>query len=286
MKNIIDFEERRKKFLKQNKAEIEIPTFMQKGKKEIYRGKKEQRRRAQKNRNERKKTLARSAAIVLATGLIAFGGYKYYQDYQKENNAITLEQALDNGESLNSLKIDSSIETQLESIKEELSSNDITDQELINISTKINELQFDTLKTKLAKTLNVNEEDVKLYTKSVSKETGETYQSVEVQGGETYSKKDIFNRSNTISDDIATYIQNIGEMQTLMGKMQTGDIDRNSVMKEYKKTIREIDTMAASKMSIDGKGNIRVDKTNKKDLEKDKTNKQDKQIEDDGMELE
>lgn len=289
MEKPIDFQERRKKFLNQNKAEIEIPTFMQNRNKETYTAKKEDRRRVQKNiKKNKKKILAKRIATVGLVGLIAFGGYKYYQDYQKENNSITLEQALDNGESLNSLKIDSSIENQLESIKEELSNNEMTNQELVELSTDINELQFDTLKTKLAKTLGVSEEDIKLYTKSVSRETGETYQSVEVQGGETYSKKELFKNNNTISDDISTYIKNIGEMQTLMGKMQKGDIDRNSIMKEYKSTIKEIDTMAAAKMSIDSKGNIRVDKINKKDLakENDKTSREDKQIEDDGMELE
>ena len=45
MEKPIDFQERRKKFLNQNKAEIEIPTFMQNRNKETYTAKKEDRRR-------------------------------------------------------------------------------------------------------------------------------------------------------------------------------------------------------------------------------------------------
>ena len=288
MGKTINFEERREKFLKRNRDGIEIPTFVQNRNKEVYKGKKEDRRRIQKkSKKNRKKILAKRIATIGLAGLIAFGGYNYYKDYQQENNSITLEQALDNGETLDSLKIDSSIEEQLEDIKEKLSNPDISNQELIQLSTRINELQFDTLKTKLAKTLSVDESDIKLYTGLVSKESGETYQSVEVKGGEIYSKKDLFTRKNTISNDIAEYIESIGNMQTAMGKMQTGDINRNNIMKEYKKIIREIDTMSAAKMSIDSKGNIRVDKINKKDLakENDKTSREEKQIEDDGMEL-
>lgn len=294
MGKTINFEERRKKFVEQNREGIDIPNFMNNNgtnrNKEVYKGKKENRRRVQtKNKKNRKRILAKRLATIGLVGLIAFGGYNYYKDYQQENNSITLEQALENGETLESLKIDSSIENQLDSIKNELSKNDMTNKELVGLSTRINELQFDTLKTKLSKTLGVSEEDIKLYTKIVSSQSGETYQSVEVEGRETYSKKELFKNNNTISDDIATYIENIGEMQALMGKMQTGDIDRNSMMKRYRETIKEIDTMAAAEMSIDSKGNISVEKINKKDLAKENeqtSKKENKQIEDDGIELE
>lgn len=298
MGKTINFEERRKKFVEQNREGIDIPNFMKNNgtnrNKEVYKGKKENRRRVQtKNKKNRKRILAKRLATIGLVGLIAFGGYNYYKDYQQENNSITLEQALENGETLESLKIDSSIEERIKDIKEKLSNPDLSNQELIKLSIEINELQFDTLKTKLAKTLNVDESDIKLYTGLVSKESGETYQSVKVKGGETYSKEDLItdfvNKENTIDLNTAGYIEGIGNLMKFIGKSQEGNIDSDGIMKICKETIKEIDTMAAAEMSIDSKGNISVEKINKKDLAKENeqtSKKENKQIEDDGIELE
>lgn len=289
MGKTINFQEKRAEFLKQNKVDIEVPSFMQNTAREVYRGKKEQRKRLQRNKTKKRAKLMKKIATLGLVGVLAFGGYKAYQTYQGANSSITLEEALNNGETLENLKIDTSIKNELESIKNELSQNEMTNQELLQLSTKINELQFDTLKTKLAKTLNVNEEDIKLYTDVVSNQTGETHESVEIKDGQIYNEKGLFDNSNTISSDITNYIKDIGEMQTLMGKMQTGDLDRNSIMKSYKSAINEIDQMAAAKMYIDGKGNISIQKENKKSLEKQENKdniKEDNQISDDELGLE
>ena len=289
MGKTINFHEKRAEFLKQNKVDIEVPSFMQNMTREVYRGKKEQRKRLQRNKTKKRAKLMKKIATLGLVGVLAFGGYKAYQTYQGANSSITLEEALNNGETLENLKIDTSIKNELESIKNELSQNEMTNQELLQLSTKINELQFDTLKTKLSKTLNVNEEDIKLYTDVVSNQTGETHESVEIKDGQTYNEKGLFDNSNTISSDITNYIKDIGEMQTLMGKMQTGDLDRNSIMKSYKSAINEIDQMAAAKMYIDGKGNISIQKENKKSLEKQENKdniKEDNQISDDELDLE
>ena len=289
MGKTINFQEKRAEFLKQNKVDIEVPSFMQNTAREVYRGKKEQRKRLQRNKTKKRAKLMKKIATLGLVGVLAFGGYKAYQTYQGANSSITLEEALNNGETLENLKIDTSIKNELESIKNELSQNEMTNQELLQLSTKINELQFDTLKTKLAKTLNVNEEDIKLYTDVVSNQTGETHESVEIKDGQIYNEKGLFDNSNTISSDITNYIKDIGEMQTLMGKMQTGDLDRNSIMKSYKSAINEIDQMAAAKMYIDGKGNISIQKENKKSLEKQENKdniQEDNQISDDELGLE
>ena len=283
MGETIDFQEKRKEFLRQNKVDIEVPTFMQKQNREVYRASRKERERVQRHNSKlRRKAVAKRLATIGLVGLIAFGGYKGYQSYQEKNESITLEQALENGESLDTLKIDNSIKNELDSIKEELTGNNITNQELLQLSTKINNLQFDTLKTKLSKTLNVDESDITLHTGVVSNQTGETHESVQVQDGQTYVGKEIFNNTNTISYDISRYIKDIGEMQTMMGKMQTGDIDRNSIIKSYKSTIKEIEQMATSKMFVDDKGNISIQKLQKRDLEKEdnKIAKQDRQVDD------
>lgn len=208
-------------------------------------------------------------AKIALVGLIAFGGYKAYDIYstnQKENTPITLTQALENGESLKDLKIDSSIKNELEEIKADLANKDISNSDLMALSTKINELQFDTIKTKLSKTLGAEESDITLSTGVESASEGTTRETVEVEGGKTYTNKELFKNENTIPSEISDYIKEIGDMQTLMGKLQEGDFNRNDILKEYKEAVKSIDQMAATKMTVDKKGNIYVEQIKQKDL--------------------
>ena len=208
-------------------------------------------------------------AKIALVGLIAFGGYKAYDIYstnQKENTPITLTQALENGDSLKDLKIDSSIKNELEEIKADLANKDISNSDLMALSTKINELQFDTIKTKLSKTLGAEESDITLSTGVESASEGTTRETVEVEGGKTYTNKELFKNENTIPSEISDYIKEIGDMQTLMGKLQEGDFNRNDILKEYKEAVKSIDQMAATKMTVDKKGNIYVEQIKQKDL--------------------
>ena len=208
-------------------------------------------------------------AKIALVGLIAIGGYKAYDIYstnQKENTPITLTQALENGDSLKDLKIDNSIKNELEEIKADLANKDISNSDLMALSTKINELQFDTIKTKLSKTLGAEESDITLSTGVESASEGTTRETVEVEGGKTYTNKELFKNENTIPSEISDYIKEIGDMQTLMGKLQEGDFNRNDILKEYKEAVKSIDQMAATKMTVDKKGNIYVEQTKQKDL--------------------
>lgn len=295
MGETVKFQEKRQEFLRKNKVELDVPKFAQEKnspsrKREVYRGSKEQRKRAQeRNKRRRQKILAKRIGTIGLVGLIAFGGVKAVSEYNHNNAAITLEQALENGESLKTLKIDKSIEDELNEIKGKLANEEMSNEELIKLSTEINGLQFDNIKTKLSKTLKVDESDIELHTSVVSMQEGETYESVTVENGETYGKKGFLENKNTISDEISQYIKDIGKMQTLMGEIQSGDINRSDIFKEYKKAVKGIDQMAAAKMSVDEKGNITVEKTKVKELkennkEKNKETSKQEIVQEDDME--
>ena len=234
------------------------------GEKERYTSKNNELKKIRKT----KRRLKPWAKIALV-GLIFFKqktAYDIYSTNQKENTPITLTQALENGDSLKDLKIDSSIKNELEEIKADLANKDISNSDLMALSTKINELQFDTIKTKLSKTLGAEESDITLSTGVESASEGTTRETVEVEGGKTYTNKELFKNENTIPSEISDYIKEIGDMQTLMGKLQEGDFNRNDILKEYKEAVKSIDQMAATKMTVDKKGNISVEQTKQKDL--------------------
>lgn len=283
--------EKRDKFI--NEYKVDVLPFMKNKKtrpaqeKEVY---KSQNNKLKKVRTKKKTRLKPWAKIALA-GLIAFGGYKAYDMYatnQKGNMPITLTQALENGDSLKDLKIDNSIKNELEEIKVDLANKDSSNEDLIALSAKINELQFDTIKTKLSKTLGAEESDITLSTGVQSTSEGTTIETVEVNGGKTYTNKELFKNENTIPSEISDYIKEIGDMQTLMGKLQEGDFNRNDILKEYKEAVKSIDQMAATKITVDKKGNIYVEQTKQKDLKennKETTKETSRQEIDDEMEL-
>lgn len=257
--------------------------------KEVYRNPDNKLKNVRKNKIRLRKPVRRIGKIALVL-FIASGGYKAYNAYnenQKENTPITLTQALENGESLESLEIDNSIKNELEDIKEELGKEDISNSDIMKLAPKINELQFDTIKTKLANTLGEEESDITLHTGVASE--GKTKESVEVKGGEKYTNKEFLKNENTISSEIANYIKEIGDMQDIMKELQEGDFERENILSKYKKLVKSTDQMAASKITVDKKGNIAVEYTRVKDLkENDKeTGKVNttREIDDDEMEL-
>ena len=83
-------------------------------------------------------------------------------DYRDSKNTITLEQALDNGKTLDDLGIDEDIQYRIENIEEKLADENLKNEEIIELSSKIESLQMDVIKSKLSEVLNVSPSDIKL----------------------------------------------------------------------------------------------------------------------------
>lgn len=232
----------------------------------------ERKRRLRKNKISRRAKLVgnvKKVAIVLgAIGIVIAGenGIKNaYDTYQQQNAPITLEQALENGESLDSLGIDNNILLEMQDIEEMLKRGDLTNEEIIKLAPRINELQFDTAKTKLANTLGVTGNEIRLYTRPI--EEGKTRETVEIIGGETYKNKDPFTWENTISPEIADHIVKTGEMQYVKEEVKNGNINREAILKTYEEMMKATSQFAAGIVKNDGNGNLSLEHTRQKDIE-------------------
>ena len=263
-----------KEFRKSLQVEPQIAEFMtkeSKKQKETYTASKGTMKKAKRKVNW-KNTCKLIGEIGLA-GLLVFGGYKAcqeYNEYKSQNTPITLEQAMKNGESLDELGIDKKIEKEIEDINNLLNKDEITNNEIIELSAKINNLQFDTIKTKLSNTLGVDEEDIKVFTDIVN--NGETTEErIEIKGGKIYTNKEFFKNSDTMTEDISNFIKDIGKIQGLMGDIQNKNMDRRECLKKYKQVMKNLDNFAAGKMTIDDKGNISMDYTKVSELDKEET---------------
>lgn len=284
-----NFQDKRKKFMEENK--VDIPSFANK---KVYASTTPEKYTSKSkisNKRKRKINKKRLTALLGATGIAAlavFGGIKVYTNSQVQNEPITLVEALNNGETLESLDIDQNIQDELLNLQAALENEDITNSELIALSTRINDLQFDTIKTKLAKNLGVEESDIHLSTVAIAKDEGriESTEKISVDGGKTYTRKDWFKNKNTMTDEIGDYIKNIGDMQRLMGQIQNGDINRQDIINQYKEVLQEIDQMAASEMTIDENGNISVEQVTQKNLEEKNQQTSYNKIEENDQEME
>ena len=175
-----NYMKRRKEFIKDRDLEVNTSKNNRNNKKT---NKKRYKAKSGTKNNANLKLKKLLAATAL-TGITIVGVAKGYDHYQEQKTPITLEQALESGENLEKLGIDKDIAVKIENIKDKLENEDITNEELIKLSRDINEIQFDTIKMKLANTLGCNEEDITLHTALEDKQSGKTVESVDVKNGE------------------------------------------------------------------------------------------------------
>lgn len=229
-------------------------------------------RRLKKARLARRKFVGRIAAFALA-GIAVVSGenaiHNEYKSYQEQNSPITLEQALELGETTQTLGINENTILEIQEIEKILEKGNLTNKEIIELAPKINSVYFSAVKGKLSNVLNVEEGNVKLYTEPTRE--GTTMESVKVRRGEStdvYLKKDFLRNDNSISTEISDSIKNISEMQKIMDEIQQGDFNRDAIIEKYKNIVNGVSQIAAAKFNIDEKGNISVEQTKVKDLNK------------------
>lgn len=209
---------------------------------------------------------------LAATGvaLTALFGYKIYDNSQKGNEPITIEQALENGDSLETLGINQGIQDKIVDLGKRLENENITNQDIIEMATEIKETQFELIKTKIAKEYNktlekdeskIQSSEIEVKPESFSS-NGEKNQNAQILvNGET-----VFSGSD-ISDDIRDMIQSAENMNINEGLVNTKDLNQDKYIKAFKKYVKEMDEFAAKEIKIED-GTIQTKVTKVKDLDK------------------
>lgn len=226
-------------------------------------------------KNKRRKLIGRITAIGLAGIALVSGGMLIQNQHEKnkeENQPAMLDELLENEvSSLEELGIDEDMASRLEELDTILTEGNLTNTELIKLSKKISDLQFDITKSKLAGVLGVSQDDIKLYTYGADKD-GKNHEKVEVYNkgilDKTYTNKDFLENSDTISPEISDMIRDIGSMQDVMQQLQEGDFKREGIINKYKDFLENTSQFAGMKLQIDEKGNITAEAVKVKDLDK------------------
>lgn len=232
-------------------------------------------RMEQARRREHLSKLKRRIAVILFAGGVAFGsiaGYNAYKEAKDKN--ITQEE-----ETIESLGLNQELMDRMEDINERLNNDNISDTELMKLAEEVNNLQFDVTKAKLAHTLNVQADDIKLY--SIPVENG-VVERVQVTGKEMYSKATTNQISygtpkaphNTISHDIANQIHDIAEMKRTVGDLKWGKWDRKELIERCQTSMNETEKFALIQMKVDKDNNISMDYSQKLILESEQQNQE------------
>lgn len=297
MEELSSYKDRRREFVKPIQYEIQVPNIKRKDQ-EMSRGKMQStperytvkkvekekvKNRTKQQRKAAKRKVMRNRAIAVAlAGLVSFGGIKVYQNYKDSKNTITLEQALENGETIESLGLDEKVsitlkqdskddeiveigvDTELERLNKKMQQN-LTYQELTELVKELVEFQRIVAKSKVKDVLNRDS----ITGISLHPAEGDRGAYIITPVG-NYESSFISKISGeeTISSEIANYINAIGRMQDIQKDMENGNISKSKVMEVYKDALEETSKFAAGKMELDEKGDIIMEKTKVSELEK------------------
>lgn len=226
---------------------------------------------------EHKRYTARKRAISIAmclglTGAMAlgiFGATKGYEAYRDSQNGEQFEAIAQDIDSLEQLGVSKEIVDEIQSLQADLSSeniNNLSNDELLSLGRRVENVQFDVLKGKLADTLGVNEDEIIL-----SPKLSEGTATVRVSKGEgetiIYNTGDFLDRNNNISQEITDGILNLANTQTVNSKVENGEFDREGAIEQYKSGVTSAKDIATKEISMDENGNISLSPVSQQEID-------------------
>lgn len=117
--------------------------------------------RKPKRKLNRKFLLALGAAGI--AGLAVFGGCQVFKDSQKVNNGITIEEALNNPNTLETLGLDENTAKGIAELKDKVANIDeLSDEEIQDLIVEVRDQYLNMIKDKLADVYNVNSDVVQI----------------------------------------------------------------------------------------------------------------------------
>ena len=221
--------------------------------------------RSKGNYKGNKKNILRAIVAVGITAIIGLGvytGVKLQENVNKSNNKETLEQIVDNKELLGELGVNQETIEELEALQQELESGTVegyNNSDLLEFGLRVENTQMDIIKTKLANTLGVGVDDIKITPKYSMSSSQPNTATVEVnKDGERiiYTQEDFLNWDNNISKEIVDGIIKVGDTQTVNSKVVKGEFDREGAINQYRTGIENAEEIAFKKMVKGENGNI------------------------------
>lgn len=258
-----------REYVRENKAVgdnggIQVPQFVKSRKNNSYEQAYENREKIHKKyknsgkkikgvKKSKRKYKGKALAMWGLSALLTIGGItgaKSYVDYRKNNAPITLEQALENGETAESLQINEDTLKEIQALQKQLEEKDIDVNDLQNIGNDIYDLQRGIIKSKVASQMNVKPEDITLKSYYEASDDSEI-ESIKIAG--EYKSEPILILEDKLPKEVENYISSIVNTQIQMGKVENGEFNKGKIIKEYKEALEESSEFAAGDLKIETK---------------------------------
>lgn len=282
--NIVEmksFKEKRKSFFEEIKlkeeikpkeemeatGEIQVININQKrlkAKKTARKNSKEEQRRATRTRFLKK--VGAVSAIIATSAVVAAGvASKAYDKYVDDRRSVTVEQALKEGKTPESLAISQETLEDIENMNETLGRG-LTYEEMLEVARKLPIIQKQMLKEKIAMAMEVEAEDVTFLAPN-----DEDGVCVAIQGKGYFETKNLINQiqGRSVSKDIINYIEEIIEAQGMKEDFSANKVGIEEAKTFYQKAAKRMSQVAAWEIEADEKENIGVEKISQLELELD-----------------
>ena len=212
-----------------------------------------------------KKSMSKALIAVGISAILAMGAYigiKSQENVNNLNNKVTLEQVIENQSILNELGINKETAQELEMLQQELESGNLasySNEDLLSFGRRVEDVQMDIIKSKLAETLEVGIDDIEIKPNysTGSNEPDTATVKVNKEGEEIYyNQEDLFNLNNNISQEIANGIISVGNTQTVNSKVEKGEFDREGSIEQSTTGIENAAKIALKEMIQQETGTI------------------------------
>ena len=210
------------------------------------------------------KALRKTFRTLLAAGLVTISAYGVNENYIKP---VTLQEALDAGESLENLGLNEDILSGLEEIQSSLLIKDeLSKDEIKKLGTNLENIELDVIKEKIGNALDTDSFI------TTTPRNGASLESTISFYDEKSDKDKILVENKDYDSEIGGYIERIASLQIANDAYAHGGNSREDILKIYEKCLKETEKFASSKITVNENGKMKFNKTTKADLEKIKEN--------------
>lgn len=210
------------------------------------------------NRKLNKKFLGSIAAAGIA-GLAIFGGCQIFKDSQLGNNGVTIEEALNNQNTLETLGLDENTAKDIQELKGKIENIDnLSDKEIQDLIVEVEENYFTTVKDKLANIYDADIEDIKIQPEGVVLSESDFYSSSRPEAS-IIINEEIVAQGDQIPQDLKDYFKECEDarinVNTYVRKADE-NYDRTKAIKAIKEDMVNIEKMGATEITLNEDGNL------------------------------
>lgn len=236
-----------------------------------------------KGKKSKGKYKGKALAILGLSALLTIGGITGVKSYADYNAPITLEQALENGETAESLQISEETLKEIQALQKQLEEKDIDVNDLQNIGNDIYDLQRGIIKSKIAEQLDINKEAITLVSENGTTDSIESIKIKKEYGKDNYVEIS----EEALPKDVENYIKSIARTQINIENVEKGEFNKTKIIKAYKEILEGASEFAGGDLKIEAKKDILDDveevtdmtytQTKQRDLQEKESQEQDEE---------